>query len=143
MENDLVVLQKVYIKGIAEQHFVEINLGDVDTASGIDIIAQGWIRPTDTSINVASSQGSSPAPKRWKFLFQTVKVVGTLSFQTLAFPAGKLKTIVLEITTAEVLSVVTIRVRIATNLEIYWDRLAFGTSNDSAIQEIPIETSFG
>ena len=50
-------------QGIAADHYVELDLGKVDTSCGIDIIAQGWIRPTDTSINVASAQGNSASPK--------------------------------------------------------------------------------
>src|SRR4029077_16583730 len=41
-------------QGIAEDHFVEIDLGQKITAqSGLWLVANGWIYPTDSSINVA------------------------------------------------------------------------------------------
>ena len=124
-------------QGIGKHHFVEINLGDIDPQLQIDILAQGWIRPTDTSINVASSQGSSPAPKALEISVADGKGGWNVIIPNAGFPAGKLKTSIFEIpkgsfTTNEC------RVRIATNLEIYWDRIAFATKSEATVETIPI-----
>ena len=124
-------------QGISEDHFVEIDLGDVELRSGVDIIAQGWIRPTDTSINVASSQGSSDPPKSLEVSVPDGKGGWNIVIPNAGFPAGKLKTIILEIP-SETFANGENRVRIATNLEIYWDRLAFATRSETKTHATPI-----
>ena len=101
------------------------------------LLLKGWIRPTDTSINVASSQGSSPAPKALEISVADGKGGWNIVIPNAGFPAGKLKTSIFEIpkgsfTTNEC------RVRIATNLEIYWDRIAFATKSEATVETIPI-----
>ena len=125
-------------QGISEDHFVEIDLGDVELRSGVDIIAQGWIRPTDTSINVASSQGSSAPPKALEVSVPDGKGGWNIVIPNAGFPAGKLKTIILEIPVGSFTNN-DYRVRISTNLEIYWDRLAFATRSETKTKTIPIE----
>ena len=125
-------------QGISEDHFVEIDLGDVELRSGVDIIAQGWIRPTDTSINVASSQGSSSPPKALEVSVPDGKGGWNIVIPNAGFPAGKLKTIILEIP-SDSFTNYDYRVRISTNFEIYWDRLAFATRSETKTQTIPIE----
>ena len=125
-------------QGVAEDHHVEIILGEIDATKGVDIIAQGWIRPTDTSINVASSQGNTPAPKALEISVPDGRGGWKIVIPNAGFPAGKRKTIILEIPPKNFVDGDT-RVRIATNLEIYWDRLAFATKSEMAIQTIPID----
>ena len=125
-------------QGISEDHFVEIDLGDVELRSGVDIIAQGWIRPTDTSINVASSQGSSAPPKALEVSVPDGKGGWNIVIPNAGFPAGKLKTIILEIPVGSFTNN-DYRIRISTNLEIYWDRLAFATRSETKTQTISIE----
>src|SRR5581483_6435597 len=44
-------------QGIAAEHFVEIDLGrEVAPGSRLRLIANGWVYPTDSSINVAIGQ---------------------------------------------------------------------------------------
>ena len=126
-------------QGIAEDHYVMLDLGSVDPADGVDIIAQGWIRPTDTSINVASAQGNSQVPKALEVSVPNGKGGWNVVIPNAGFPAGKHKTIILEIPEGSFVQNDN-RVRIATNLEIYWDKLSFATeSNVVDIQEVPIE----
>ena len=125
-------------QGITEDHFVEIDLGDVELRSGVDLIAQGWIRPTDTSINVASSQGSSAPPKSLEVSVPNGKGGWNIVIPNAGFPAGKLKTIILEVPNGSFTNN-DFRVRISTNLEIYWDRLTFATRSETKTQTIPIE----
>jgi tetratricopeptide (TPR) repeat protein len=114
-------------QGIATDHHVEIDLGQINTTAGVDIIAQGWIRPTDTSINVASSQGSSPAPKALCVSVPDGKGGWKVVVPNGGFPAGKLKTIILEVPAGSFVDN-DYRVRISTNLEIFWDKISFTTS---------------
>jgi Tfp pilus assembly protein PilF len=110
-------------QGIAQDHFVEIDLGR-DAAPREWLIATGWIYPTDSSINVAIGQaGIQPhglaleaqdAAGRWKVVAAD-----------LGFPAGKNKTILVDLGQVARAGIAHARrVRLRTNLEIYWDSLA-------------------
>jgi hypothetical protein len=126
-------------QGVGMDHYVEIDLGSVNPNLQIDLIAQGWIRPTDTSINVASAQGSSPPPKALEISVPNGKGGWKVVIPNAGFPAGKLKTIILELTPGSFVSGDN-RVRIATNLEIYWDRIAFASRiNNADVIETNIE----
>ena len=125
-------------QGIAENHFVECTLDGFDVSTPIDIIAMGWIRPTDTSINVASSQGNHPAPRAIRV--DVADGVGGWNtvIANAGFPSGKRKTIVLELP-ADVLLAADPRIRLSTNLEIYWDQIQFATRSDHVqTVEIPL-----
>jgi hypothetical protein len=51
-------------QGITRRHFVELELPESAPRSGpLWLIAQGWVHPTDSSINVAISQGAHAAPE--------------------------------------------------------------------------------
>jgi len=129
-------------QGVGEDHFVELDLGEMDLLSGVDIIAQGWIRPTDTSINVASAQGSAPAPKALEVSVPDGQGGWKVVIPNGGFPAGKLKTIILELPSGSFVKN-DYRVRIATNLEIYWDRIAFAkkTKTKTQITRIPLRSA--
>lgn len=126
-------------QGVAKEHFVELVLPEnVSNESQINIIADGWLHPTDTSLNVAISQSGFEKPKslsldvsdesgNWK----TVK-------DDFGVPAGKLKTIVVELPKG------TKRARLRTNMEIFWDRLAFAESvseNENVVQKIELSNA--
>ena len=51
-------------QGVTRDHFVEIDLGDRIPEDGpLWLIAQGWLHPSDSSVNVAMSQGKHPRPE--------------------------------------------------------------------------------
>jgi len=119
-------------QGVGEDHFVELDLGKIDAQSQIDLIAQGWIRPTDTSINVASAQNkNAPIPSGIRVDVPDGKGGWKTVIPNGGFPAGKLKTIILEIPPHSFVYE-DYRVRIATNLEIYWDRIGFAPRSKEA-----------
>ncbi len=112
-------------QGITRNHFVEVALPDSTPRSGpVWLIAQGWIHPTDSSINVAISQGRHAAPKG--IALQLADASG--AFRTIApnigFPAGKDKTILFDLA-PHLPASGPVRLRIATNLEVFWDRIGW------------------
>ncbi|MEE2912332.1 MAG: FG-GAP-like repeat-containing protein [Planctomycetota bacterium] len=137
-ENRLGSFAKGSYQGIAENHYVELTLGDIDPASAIDIVASGWIRPTDTSINVASAQGNHASPKAIRIEAANGLGGWDTVIANAGFPAGKLKTIVLELP-ANTINLHDPRIRIVTNLEIYWDQIRFGIQSDTEITECSAE----
>ena len=120
-------------QGITRDHYVEIELPDAAPRSGpLWLIAQGWVHPTDSSINVAISQGDHARPRG--IALQVADAAGR--FRTVApdlgFPAGKDKTILIDL--AGVLpSSGPRRMRLETNMEIFWDRLGWAVGRRDVI----------
>ena len=51
-------------QGIANDHWVEVELGDEAPQTGpVWLIAHGWIHPTDSSINYSLEQGANTKPR--------------------------------------------------------------------------------
>jgi tetratricopeptide (TPR) repeat protein len=110
-------------QGITRDHYLEVDLGDDAPKSGpLYLIAEGSIHDTESSVNVAITQGS-----RWRAHGLSLEVPdghgGWVTAQdNLGFPAGRKKTILFNLT--HVFRAGTPRrVRIRTNLEIYWDAI--------------------
>lgn len=110
-------------QGLTRDHYVEVDLGDDAPKSGpLYLIAHGSIHDTESSVNVAITQGT-----RWKAQSLSVEVPDgkggwTVAQSNLGFPAGRKKTILFNLT--DIFKPNTPRrVRIRTNLEIYWDML--------------------
>ncbi len=123
-------------QGIAEDHFVEIDLGrEITAQSRLWLVANGWIYPTDSSINVAIGQGGIQ-PKGLALEAQDASGHWTIVAPDLGFPAGKNKTILIDLTAAARAGVTHVRrIRLRTNLEIYWDSLAIADDVPQAAVE--------
>jgi tetratricopeptide (TPR) repeat protein len=123
-------------QGITRDHYVEIDLGEDAPKSGpLYLIARGSIHDTESSLNVAITQGN-----RWRAHGMSVEVPnghgGWVTAQSdLGFPAGRKKTVLFNLTnifrpgTAR-------RVRLRTNLEIYWDCIEWAQGAPDA----PVQT---
>ena len=124
-------------QGITRDHYVELALENIPEDTPQDgpvwLMASGWIYPTDSSINVALGQGSHAPPQGLRLEASDGKGGWRTVHPNLGFPAGKAKTVLIDIT--EVLAgrhetgapegSDSIRLRLHTNLEIYWDALAW------------------
>jgi hypothetical protein len=112
-------------QGLAEEHFVEVLLGD-DVPAGVPLwlIASGWVYPTDSSINLAISQGDHARPRGLQLEVPDGTGGWMIAEPELGFPAGKTKTILIDL--ANVFRPGTPRrLRLRTNMEIYWDRISW------------------
>ena len=120
-------------QGIAEDHFVEVGLAgrraDV-------LIATGWIYPTDSSINVAIAQAGI-APRGLSLEARNADGSWRVVHPDLGFPAGKNKTLVVDLRGIGDAQ----RLRLRTNLEIYWDALQLGTRADAPVRTTRIAAS--
>jgi tetratricopeptide (TPR) repeat protein len=110
-------------QGVTRDHYLEVDLGDDAPRSGrLYLIAHGSIYPTDSSINVALSQG-----ERWRAHGLTLEVPDgrggwIVARDNLGFPAGRKKTVLLDLTNV-FRPGTPHRVRLRTNLEIFWDAI--------------------
>ena len=122
-------------QGVVEPHFIVLDLGDVHNDQTVTLFLTGWVFPTDTSINVSLHQNPSvnltfpyvqvrDRQGRWQTVIDTVGI-----------PAGKNKTIAVNMTGKFLSS--DRRVKIATNMQIYWD-LAFFTIGG---EDVPIQVN--
>jgi Tfp pilus assembly protein PilF len=111
---------KGQFQGITRDHYIELELDDAPKSGPLYLIAQGSIHDTESSLNVAITQGD-----RWHAHGLSVEVPdgrgGWVTAQSnLGFPAGRKKTILFNLTGIFRPSTPH-HVRIRTNLEIYWD----------------------
>jgi Tfp pilus assembly protein PilF len=113
----------------ASEHAVEFTLGDVPADGPVWLLAYGWIYPTDSSINVAIGQGRLAPPSGLALDAQDASGQWRTVRADLGFPAGKQKTIMVDV--SDVARTAT-RLRLRTNLEIYWDWLGHAAGRDAA-----------
>jgi hypothetical protein len=118
-------------QGVTQPHDLILDLGPLREAGEIRLFLQGWLFPTDASINAAVAQSAAVSIQRP--VVQVRDVAGTWrTVQTLTFPAGKDKTLIVDLTGKFPSG--DHHVRIRTNMEIYWDHafVSVGPRDDGA-----------
>ena len=119
-------------QGIADPHELILDLGPEAGSGDVTLFLTGWIFPTDASINVAIGQSDGLQPH-----FPELDVMGPggewqPAVPGLSFPSGKDKTVVADL--RGLFPTDDRRVRIRTNLMVYWDEAFFttGTAHPAA-----------
>jgi outer membrane protein assembly factor BamD (BamD/ComL family) len=106
-------------QGLTEPHELILDLDGDAGRPGTFLFLRGWIYPSDASINVALSQ-----QQKLRTELPTLEVRDArgrwVSRGSIGFPAGKDKTMVIDI--AGIFPTRDHRVRIRTNLQVYWDQ---------------------
>ncbi|HKG22225.1 MAG TPA: FG-GAP-like repeat-containing protein [Blastocatellia bacterium] len=113
-------------QGVTRDHYVEVELGDDVPLEGAWLVGSGWIHPTDSSINVAISQGSHGPPQSLSLEVPDGKGGWAVARPGLGFPAGKTKTVMISLDELFQNSS-NRRLRLRTNMEIYWDSLEWAS----------------
>ena len=110
-------------QGITRDHYVEVNLGEDAPKNGpLYLILRGWMHPTDSSVNVAISQGKQQAAHGLSLEVPDGHGGWIVSNPNLGFPAGRKKICLVDLTNVFRPNTPR-RVRLRTNLEIYWDSI--------------------
>jgi Tfp pilus assembly protein PilF len=118
-------------QGITNDHWVEVDLGENRPTIGpVWLIAAGWIHPTDSSINFALEQGTNTRPKPLALEVPDGKGGWTVANDRIGFPAGKNKTVLIRLDGVGGPGVPR-RVRLRTNMEIFWDALTVARGIES------------
>jgi len=117
-------------QGITEMHELILDPGDHIQTKNLYLFLNGWIFPTDASINVAISQSSEI-----KVSTPVIQVIDTKGqwktvVNNLGFPMGKDKTVVVDL--SGLMPTSDHRIRIRTNMEIYWDLVFFSDDRSEA-----------
>ena len=120
-------------QGVVEAHAIVLDLGDVPNDTPVTLFLSGWIFPTDTSINVALFQNPEINPSFPSVSVKDENGKWKTVIDMIGLPAGKNKTITVDLT-GKFLSNDR-RVRIETDMQIYWDAAFFTVGT----QDVPIE----
>lgn len=117
-------------QGITEIHDLILDPGKNADLSHLFLFMTGWIFPTDASINVAMSQ--SDAIKVVRPVIQVINRKGEWEtvVENAGFPMGKDKTVIADLSGK--ICTADHRIRIRTNMEIYWDQIFFSDCRDDA-----------
>jgi hypothetical protein len=120
-------------QGLTNDHWVEVDLGDDAPGEGpLWLVARGWVHPTDSSINYALAQGKHDSPRPLTLELPDGRGGWKTVDDRLGFPAGKNKTMLIRLDGLEGVRGVARRFRLRTNMEIYWDWLAWARGRDGA-----------
>ncbi len=116
-------------QGVTEMHELILDAGYVQT-DNLYLFLNGWIFPTDASINVAISQSQAV-----NVSMPVIQVIGTNGeWKSVkanpGFPMGKDKTVIVDL--SGLMKTADHRIRILTNMEIYWDQVFFSDSRGEA-----------
>jgi Tfp pilus assembly protein PilF len=115
-------------QGLTRDHWVELELPESAPIDGpLYLIGSGWLHPTDATVNIAIGQNSIPQPEGLAIEVCDEKGHWKTARQGLGFPAGKMKTVVLDLTGLFHPGAPR-RLRLRTNLEIYWDQLQWAAA---------------
>jgi tetratricopeptide (TPR) repeat protein len=122
-------LKPAKFQGVTELHDLILDLGDFADSDSVVLFLNGWLFPSDASINVAIAQSGQPkviSPylqvKNRRGEWQTV-------IENMSFPMGKDKMMVADLTGKFLTP--DHRVRIRTNMEIYWDHVFYSVKMSS------------
>lgn len=138
---------KIIQQGLTEEHFIELDLGDLTDAKNVTLFLTGWIFPTNTSINVSLSQNPDrDGPKPPSIWVPVVDEGGNgreeetkwrEAIPYIGFPGGKTKTMAVDLSHVLASQISNhksqIRLRIVTSMELYWDEMFF-TVNESPLE---------
>ncbi len=130
-------LTPLQYQGLVEPHDLILDLGEDAGEPGTYLFLRGWIYPTDASINVALSQQSRLKTRVPSLEVRDRQGRWTTAIANIGFPAGKDKTIVVDL--AGKFPTNDHRVRIRTNLQIYWDQaFVAGDATKSPVRVTPL-----
>jgi len=114
-------------QGVTRDHWVEVELPESAPRCGqLYLIGFGWIHPTDGTTNIAMGQSSDPPPQGLRIEVLDAHGKWVIAKSGLGFLAGRLKTAVLDLN-GIFRPGAPRKLRLGTNLEIYWDQLAWAT----------------
>ncbi len=123
-------------QGVTEMQELILDPGKLAGSGNLFLFLNGWIFPTDASINKAISQSGN-----LKVIRPYIQVIDRNGewetvIEDLGFPMGKDKTVIADLS-GKFLSG-DHRIRIRTNMEIYWDQIFFS----DCLANAPVITSF-
>lgn len=113
-------------QGLTRDHWLELELpADAPTAGRLYLVGQGWIHDTDATIVKAQAQNSKAHPQGLSIEVPDASGHWSTVRDGLGFPKGRVKTVILDIS-GIFRPGAPRKLRLRTNLELYWNKLAWG-----------------
>lgn len=119
-------------QGLAKEHDLILDLGNkADNDSNLHLFLRGWVLPTDASINTELTQTD-----KYKLSPPSLQVINKEGkWQTvikdIRYPLGRDKMVIVNLS-HRFLTAHDRRVRIVTNMQIYWDHIFFSNEKVNA-----------
>jgi hypothetical protein len=133
--------QELPFAGFAKLHWIELDLGGWDTEKPLRLLLDGYTDYfTATSMYAAAQSGIQVIAPYVEALDAQGKWVRVV--EDMGFPAGLARMMVADLTGK--LPAGTRRIRIVSNLKIYWDRVRIDQTpehNDVRVSEVPLATA--
>jgi len=114
-------------QGLAQDHDLILDLGNKAVIDSLYLFLRGWTFPADASINTSMAQ--SDKYKQMPPLLQVMNKKGEWQtvINNIGFPMGKDKMVIVNLS-GKFLTATDRRVRIRTNMQIYWDEIFFANN---------------
>jgi hypothetical protein len=120
------------IQGYARRHSLTLTL-DVEGAARVVLLLTGWTDYAFSSDNVAAHQaGLSPQPPLLEV--EDERGEWNTAVPELGLPVGRPQTIAVDLTKVLPRHRSRVRVRIVTNLRVYWDQIVVDTSEPARVE---------
>jgi hypothetical protein len=114
-------------QGLTRDHWVELELPeDAPRERPLYLIGNGFLHPWDDTITMARGQATRDQVEDLRIEVPDESGNWRIAQQHLGIPAGRLKTVVLDLR-GVFRSGAPRKLRLRTNMEIYWDRLAWAS----------------
>ncbi len=131
----------LHYSGYTEPHSLELDLGEAYTGGSLRLIMHGFIEYfTATSMYAAHQAGLDPVAPYVEAQDANGKWVRVI--EDMGFPAGLPRTTIADLTGK--LPIGTRRIRIGTNLQIYWDQILVDrtpTASSAQVQDVPLSAA--
>jgi hypothetical protein len=113
-------------QGVTEFHDLILEFENLNTTDSLFLFLQGWLFPTDASINVNLSHSDNLGSIFPYLQIPNEKGEWKTIIKNIGFPKGKNKTMVIDLTNKFIND--DYRIRIRTNMQIYWDHAFIANS---------------
>jgi Tfp pilus assembly protein PilF len=129
-------------QGVTRDHYIEVDLGkDAPSSGPLWLIAKGWMHPTDSSVNVAMGQGKHETARGLSLEVPDGHGGWSIAKANLGFPAGRKKICLVDLSNV-FRSGTPHRVRLRTDLEIYWDSIEWAKGlPDAQLKTVRLDPS--
>ncbi|MGH7450704.1 MAG: CRTAC1 family protein, partial [bacterium] len=125
-------LKPAKFQGLTERHDLILDLGESARTESVVLFLNGWLFPSDASINVAIAQSGRPQVVSPYLQVRNRRGEWQTVIENISFPMGKDKTMIVDLTGRFLTR--DRRVRIRTNMEIYWDNIFFSVSTSRGVR---------
>ena len=121
-------------QGLAEDHDLILDLGDKAVSDSLYLFLRGWIFPADASINTSMTQSTAYSSKAPCLQVMNKKGEWQTVIDNIGFPMGKDKMVIANLT-GKFLTAHNRKIRIRTNMQIYWDEIFYSNQ----LSEAPVK----